>query len=163
MRRVLMLSVSSLLALASVAAAPPQKPPQQHDQGSLERNFDAGIDANEMKGWLKTLASEPNHVGSPHDKQNADLILGLFKKFGWDAHIETFNVLYPTPVSETVELQGPKPFRATLQEPPMPGDTSATAKQPPLPAYLAYQGDGDVTASAPSRSGRRPRCPGSPR
>ena len=73
-------------------------------------------------------------------------ILGLFKKFGWDAHIETFNVLYPTPISETVELLGPKPFKATLQEPPIPGDTSATAKQPPLPAYLAFQGDGDVTA-----------------
>jgi len=146
MRCILMLSVSTLLALASVAASPPQKPPQKQDQTSLERNFDASVDANEMKAWLKTLASEPNHVGSPHDKQNADFILGLFKRVGWNAHLETFNVLYPTPVSETVELQGPKPFKATLQEPPIPGDTSATAKQPALPAYLAFQGDGDVTA-----------------
>ena len=33
-----------------------------------------------------------------------------------------------------------------MQEPPIPGDSSATATEPALPAYLAYQGDGDVTA-----------------
>ena len=42
----------------------------------------------------------------------------------------------------------PKPFKATLQEPPIPGDSSATATEPALPAYVAYQGDGDVTAPA---------------
>jgi len=31
-----------------------------------------------------------------------------------------------------------------LQEPPIPGDSSARAKEPALPAYFAYQGDGDV-------------------
>ncbi|HEY1962901.1 MAG TPA: PA domain-containing protein, partial [Rhizomicrobium sp.] len=143
MRRILLLSAVTVIALATLAAAPP--PPPQ-DEKSLEKNFDAAIDQNEMRDWLKNLASEPNHVGSPHDKANAEFILGLFKKFGWDAHIETFNVLYPTPISETVELQGPKPFKATLQEPNIPGDTTSRSKQPSLPAYLAYQGDGDVTA-----------------
>ena len=92
------------------------------------------------------LAAEPNHVGSPHDKSNAEWILARFKEWGWDAHIETFEVLYPTPISETLETVGPKPFKATLQEPPIPGDSSATAKDYALPAYVAYQGDGDVTA-----------------
>ena len=81
------------------------------------------------------MAAEPNHVGSPHDKANADCILAQFKAWGWDAHIETFKVLYPTPLSETLEMLGPKPFTATLQEPPIPGDTSATAKDrrcPPI-------------------------------
>ena len=95
---------------------------------------------------MKLLATQPNHVGSPHDKANADRILAWFKDWGWDAHIETFWVLYPTPISETLELVGPKPFKATLQEPPIPGDSSATATDPALPAYVEYQGDGDVTA-----------------
>ena len=43
-------------------------------------------------------------------------------------------------------MLGKTPFKATLQEKPIPGDTSATAKDKALPAYLAYQGDGDVTA-----------------
>src|SRR4051794_40536247 len=146
MHRILLLATTSLVALSALAAAPPSKPPAPQNQTALERSFDADVSSGEMRGWLKALAAEPNHVGSPHDKANADLILSLFKKFGWDAHIETFNVLYPTPVSETVELLGPKPFKATLQEQPIPGDTSAAAKQPALLSYFAYQGDGDVTA-----------------
>ena len=132
--------------LATTALAAPASPPAT-DEASVERNFDASINPAEMRSWLKTLAAEPNHVGSPHDKSNADFILGLFKKFGWDAHIESFQVLYPTPISESVEMLGPKPFKATLQEPNIPGDTTSRSKQPSLPAYLAYQGDGDVTAT----------------
>jgi N-acetylated-alpha-linked acidic dipeptidase len=145
MRRLLMLSASSLLGLSAIAAAPsPATAPLE--QASLERSLDADIKPDEMRDWLKTLAAEPNNVGTPHDKQNAEFILSLFKKFGWDAHIETFNVLYPTPVSATVELLGPKPFKATLQEPNIPGDTTARSRQQGLPAYLAFQGDGDVKA-----------------
>ncbi|HEY4114943.1 MAG TPA: M28 family peptidase [Rhizomicrobium sp.] len=138
-----LLPLAACCGLASIAYA---APPPTTDQASLERNFDASINPGEMRDWLKTLASQPNQVGSPHDKTNADFILGLFKKFGWDAHIETFQVLYPTPISETVELLGPRPFKATLQEPDIAGDTTSRATDPALPAYLAYQGDGDVTA-----------------
>jgi len=113
---------------------------------SLEQRFDAQVRPQEMSDWMKRMASEPNHVGSPHDKINAEWQLAKFKEFGWDAHIEEFQVLYPTPVSEAVELLGKKTFKATLQEKPIPGDTSATAKDKALPAYLEYQGDGDVTA-----------------
>lgn len=126
---------------AWAAAAPPATK-------ELEARFDAQIDPAEMGRWLKQLAYEPNHVGSPHDKANAEWILAQLKSWGWDAHIETFWVLYPTPISETLELAGPgAPFKATLQEPPIPGDeSSARAQATALPAYVAYQGDGDVTA-----------------
>jgi len=117
------------------------------DEATLERNFDALIQANDLRDWMKLLAAQPNHVGSPHDKANADQILAWFKDWGWDAQIETFWVLYPTPISESLELGGPKPFKATLQEPPIPGDSSATATDLALPAYVDYQGDGDVRAS----------------
>jgi len=114
---------------------------------SVENSFDASISPNDLRDWMKLLASQPNHVGSPHDKANAEWILGRFKDWGWDTHIETFDVLYPTPIREAVELLGRKPFKATLQEPPIKGDSSAAATQPALPAYLAFQGDGDVTAN----------------
>jgi N-acetylated-alpha-linked acidic dipeptidase len=130
----------TLLFAASTSGAAPLA------GGALENAFDAAIDPAEMRQWLQRMASEPNHVGSPHDKENAEWELAQFKAFGWDAHIETFDVLYPTPISENVELQGAQPYRLTLQEPPIPGDSSAAAKDPALPAYLAFQGDGDVTA-----------------
>ena len=34
--------------------------------------------------------------------------LALFKQWGWDAHIERFDVLYPTPISTTLELVTPR-------------------------------------------------------
>jgi N-acetylated-alpha-linked acidic dipeptidase len=114
------------------------------DQASLEAGFDASIHPDDLRDWMKSLASQPNHVGSPHDKANAEWILAQFKSWGWDAHIETFDVLYPTPIEESLELIAPKRFKVTLQEPPIKGDTSATATEPALPAYLAFQGDGDV-------------------
>ncbi|MGZ5930326.1 MAG: PA domain-containing protein, partial [Rhizomicrobium sp.] len=119
-----------------------------NDYASLTTRFDASINPRELDGWMKLLAAEPNQVGSQHDKTNADWILKQFQNFGWDAHIETYRVLYPTPVSETLEMPNlnGKPWKATLQERPIAGDSSATAKQYALPAYLAYQGDGDVTA-----------------
>ena len=95
---------------------------------------------------MKELASEPNHVGSPHNEANARTVLELFRKWGWDVHIETFQVLYPTPVSEKLELLTPNPFTATLTEPPIPGDETSARTAGELPAYVAYQGDGDVTA-----------------
>ncbi|MDE2073333.1 MAG: folate hydrolase, partial [Alphaproteobacteria bacterium] len=134
------LSAGSALAGPASTSAPPAT------QAAIEQQFDAAIDPDEMTGWLKRMSSEPNQVGSPHDKANAEWELAQFQKFGWDAHIETFKVLYPTPVSESVELLGDKPYKATLQEKPIPGDSSATAKDTALPAYLAFQGDGDVTA-----------------
>jgi N-acetylated-alpha-linked acidic dipeptidase len=123
----------------SVRAAPP-------DQAELEKNFDAAIHPDDLRDWMKAMAAEANHVGSPHDKANADYELGLFKSWGWDAHIETFEVLYPTPISESLELVGDKPFKATLTEAPVPGDATSAKVEGELPAYVAFQGDGDVTA-----------------
>jgi N-acetylated-alpha-linked acidic dipeptidase len=143
MRTILLLAAAGLLYAGVARGAPPLAPP---NEATLERNFDQLIHPSDLSGWMKTLASEPNHVGSPHNKANADRILAWFRTWGWDAHIETFEVLYPTPISETLELVAPMRFAATLQEPPIPGDSSATATDPALPAYVAYQGDGDVTA-----------------
>jgi N-acetylated-alpha-linked acidic dipeptidase len=142
MRTIILLGAAGLFCIGAIFAAPARC----DDQVALERRYDAAIHRDDLRDWMKVLAAQPNHVGSPHDKANADRILGWFKEWGWDAHIETFLVLYPTPISETLELVGPKPFKATLQEPPIPGDSSATATDPALPAYVAYQGDGDVTA-----------------
>ena len=137
------IATASLLCFSVTVGAPA---PLSSDEATLERNFDALIHPDDLRDWMKLLAAEPNHVSSPHDKSNADQILAWFKEWGWDAHIETFSVLYPKPVSETLELVGPQKFTATLQEPPIPGDSSATATDPALPDYVDYQSDGDVTA-----------------
>jgi len=52
----------------------------------------------------------------------------------------------PTPISQTLELISPTRFKATLTEAPIPGDETSSRTRNALPAYVAYQGDGDVTA-----------------
>jgi N-acetylated-alpha-linked acidic dipeptidase len=132
--------------LAVIAATLPARAAPPAEQAGLEQAFDAAIHPDDLRGWMKQLAAEPNQVGSVHDRQNAEYELDLFRRWGWDAHIETYSVLYPTPVSETLELTAPEKFRATLTEKPVPGDASSTRTATELPAYVAYQGDGDVTA-----------------
>src|SRR5689334_20556749 len=90
-----------LLAGAAQAALPA-------DEKAHEAALDASVSSDEQMAWLKTMTSEPNNVGAPHDRANAEFILARFKEFGWDAHIESFQVLYPTPISTMVELVTPE-------------------------------------------------------
>ncbi|HXQ31625.1 MAG TPA: transferrin receptor-like dimerization domain-containing protein [Steroidobacteraceae bacterium] len=114
-------------------------------EAALESSFDARLNAKDMRGWLERLSSEPNQVGSPHDKANADFMLARFRAWGWDANIETFYVLYPTPRRELLELISPRRFRATLSEPPVAGDRSSQRPAGALPPYNVYGADGEVT------------------
>ena len=117
-----------------------------HTQTSaLETRFDAAISSADQLIWLKDMASAPNHVGSPHDKANAEATLAKFKSWGWDAHIEVFNVLYPLPLSTTVALVSPKKITLGGQEPALAADATSSLKGM-LPPYVAFQGDGDITA-----------------
>jgi len=134
----------STLVLSTVLAGVALYPAQAADS-AIEARFDAAISSADQLAWMEDMASQPNHVGSPHDKANADATLAKFKSWGWDAHIETFMVLYPTPISTTIELVAPEPIKLGGQEPPLAEDP--TSNNPGmLPPYVAYQGDGDVTA-----------------
>ena len=141
-----------VLAVPLVAASPPPSgdilgftPASSRIQRDWENKFRALPDPARMRADMKLLAARPHHVGSPYDKQNAEWILKQFKDAGWDAHIETFNVLFPTPKQRLVELVAPTRFTAKLQEPPVPGDPTSFQTSEQLPTYNAYSIDGDVT------------------
>lgn len=112
----------------------------------LEQRFDADLSAAELRAWMQQMSSAPNHVGSAHDKANAEFQLAKFREWGWDASIETFSVLYPTPREVSVELIAPAHFKARLSEPPIAGDSTSTQTKDELPPYNVYGADGDVTA-----------------
>ncbi|MFW2851977.1 transferrin receptor-like dimerization domain-containing protein [Sphingomonas sp. TX0543] len=132
------------VALAAMAAGGlAQSAPT--DSKAIEARFDQQVSSADQLAWLKEMASEPNHVGSPHDKANAEASLAKFRQWGWDARIETFHVLYPTPVSTTVEMVSPEKIVLGGQEPPIAGDDTSANTAHALPPYVAFQGDGDVT------------------
>jgi N-acetylated-alpha-linked acidic dipeptidase len=99
-----------------------------------------------LRSYMEHLTAHPHHVGSPYDKSNAEWILAKYKEFGFDAHIESFSVLFPTPKERLVELVdgGPR-FVAKLQEPALPQDPTSSQQSEQLPTFNAYSADGDVT------------------
>lgn len=136
------------MAHADDAAKPPMRgfsADAAAQQLALERRFDALLDPEDQRRWLKELSSAPTHVGSPKARANAEFMLAKYREWGWDARIETFEVLYPTPKHISLELLGPKPYTARLREPPVRGDASS-AVEGGLPPYNIYGADGDVTA-----------------
>ncbi len=110
----------------------------------LERRFDAQLSPAELEQWMRRLAAAPNHVGSVHDRQNAEFIAEQFRSWGWDAHIESFSVLYPTPRTVALEMTAPTHRVASLREPPISGDSTSTQVSAELPPYVIYGADGDV-------------------
>ena len=111
-----------------------------------EQKFRALPSPQLMRDYMQRLSARPHHVGSPYDKANAEWILSKFKEFGWDAHIETFDVLFPTPKERLVEMIEPTRFTAKMQEPPVAADPTSGQTSEQLPTYNAYSIDGDVTA-----------------
>ncbi len=153
-RRALMLGCCTVLLIAGTASGDPALAPSLQgfsashamSEAQLEARFDSNLSAGDLRSWMEQLSSAPNHVGSPHDKANAEFLLRKFREWGWDAAIEEFSVLYPTPREEVVELVGPTHFVAALREPPVPGDATSQQVRDELPAYNVYGADGDVTA-----------------
>src|SRR5208282_2203939 len=110
-----------------------------------ERKFREIPNPENMRTNMKRLSAHPHHVGSPYDKDNAEWILSQFKGWGLDAHIETFEVLFPTPKIRVLELLEPTKFSAKLQEPAVSVDPTSNQQGEQLPSYNAYSRDGDVT------------------
>ncbi len=111
-----------------------------------ESKFRAIPDPKNLRDYMQRLSARPHHVGSPYDKDNAEWILARFKEWGLDAHIETFNVLFPTPKVRLLEMVEPTKFTAKLEEPAIAIDPTSNQKSEQLPTYNAYSIDGDVTA-----------------
>jgi N-acetylated-alpha-linked acidic dipeptidase len=115
-------------------------------QYETEKKFDAGLSKANIGETIKELSAEPHHLGSARGKVVAELILEKFKKYGWDARIETYHVLFPTPKTRSLELLGPGKYTAVLEEQPFEVDPSSSQKGQ-LPPYNAWGADGDVTGS----------------
>ena len=150
MRRLIFFSLLLVLMAAPLGADEPFLQGFTKSSSAGERQWEQKFRAlpspQLMRDYMQRLSARPHHVGSPYDKANAEWILSKFKEFGWDAHIETFDVLFPTPKERLVEMIEPTKFTARLQEPPVAGDPTSGQTSEQLPTYNAYSIDGDVTA-----------------
>src|ERR1700728_4488889 len=145
--RVACLALASLSSGGETPSAPMLGFSVSHaaDERSLELRFDESLNAADQRDWMLRMASEPNQVGSAHDRANAQFMLQQFRAWGWDAEIETFSVLYPTPKRITLQMIAPTPFTAKLHEPALKGDRTSGNTAAGPPPYNVYGADADVT------------------
>src|SRR5271155_2911995 len=151
MRRIAILTVLALCCLLIPAAAD-EEPLQgfTRDTSAVERQWEVKFRAipspQNQRDYMQRLSARPHNVGTAYDKENAEWILAQYKQWGWDAHIEEFQVLFPTPKSRLLEMIAPSKFTARLEEPAVAVDPTSNQKDEQLPTYNAYSPDGDVTA-----------------
>src|SRR4051812_737411 len=54
---------------------------------ALEQRFDAQLDAQQLRAWMKHLTAHPHHAGSPYGKAVADWLAAQFRDWGFDTQI----------------------------------------------------------------------------
>ncbi len=153
MRRIGFLAASSVAAIAFLPITTPLStknlPGFSAESARVELDWESKFAAipspDTIRQNMRRLSARPHHVGSPYDHDNAEWLLSRFRSFGWDAHIEQFDVLFPTPRERLVELVAPTHFTAKLREPAVAGDPTSSQHDEQLPTYNAYSADGDVT------------------
>ena len=145
---------STLLALALVAATPSQggdeirgfSAESARTQREWESRFRAIPDTGRQRVALQRLSARPHHLGSPYGKINAEWMRDQFSSYGWEARIDEYQVLFPTPRERALELVAPSRFVARLEEPTLQEDPTTGQRNEQLPSYNAFSADGDVTA-----------------
>jgi len=140
MRRAIVMVVLVLGGLAGL----PSAQEAGHD-GKWDAQLRTLPDAGRIRESIRRMSARPHHVGSPYGKEVADWIVAEFRSYGWQAEIETFDVLFPTPKERVLELVEPTTYRAHLDEPPVAADPTSGQTAEQLPTYNAYSRDGDVT------------------
>ena len=118
----------------------------KENQYQLESQFDNVLNPQNLNDWMKHMSSKPHNVGSPWSKQNAEFVAEKFKSWGYDAKIETFEVLVPFPKIRKLEMVAPKKMSFQLKEPALKEDATSSITKDLLPGYNAFSADGNVTA-----------------
>ncbi len=114
-------------------------------QTATEKQFDGNLRAKNVDQYIKEMSARPHHVGSAGGKAVAEYILDHFKSWGYDAAIETFYVLFPTPKERLLEMTEPVKYKAILSEPALKEDATSGQTAEQLPTYNCWSPDGDVT------------------
>jgi N-acetylated-alpha-linked acidic dipeptidase len=108
-----------------------------------EKSFDSLISPENIGRTLRDLSSGPHNLGSAGSREVAEKIQQKFRDYGFDVHMDVYQVLFPLPRIRILDMTAPRVYHALLKEPALKED--ATSGQPgQLPTYNAWSADGDV-------------------
>jgi N-acetylated-alpha-linked acidic dipeptidase len=139
------------LALLSMAGLHAQtitgfNPADAQKQLELESRFDAGLSADNLDSWMERMAARPHWVGTEAGADVARWMRDQFEAWGYEARIDTYQVLFPYPKIRLLELTEPQQYKASLTAVPVEGDPYTEQGDALLPSYNAFSPDGDVEA-----------------
>ena len=138
----------ALMAAAGLHAQPITgfSPAEAEKQRVLESQFDAELSPANLDAWMQKMADRPHWVGTEAGAELARWMRDQFASWGYDARIETYQVLFPYPRIRELELTAPETFRASLSAVPVEGDPYTRQGEALLPSYNAFSRDGEVEA-----------------
>ncbi len=141
-------SISLFLSLSCLAQSNSGSIPGYSERNytaerELEGRFDKNLDAASIGETIKFFSSKPHNLGSAGSKEFAEQIASRLTSYGFETKIETFKVLFPTPVVRIVEMTAPNTYKALLKEPALKEDATS-GQEGQLPTYNAWSADGNV-------------------
>jgi N-acetylated-alpha-linked acidic dipeptidase len=142
---------AACIALTGIERATPNLFGFTRDGSTVERRLEEKFlllpAANRLLEAHRFLSAKPHIAGSARDKELADWTARNFTAAGLeDVRISTHEVLLPWPVEVSVEMTAPRPWRASMREDPIPGDSYSQAPPDELGIpYHAYSASGEVT------------------
>ena len=110
-----------------------------------EKAFDDLISRENIGLTIRELSSVPHNLGSAGSKEVAEKIQQKFLEYGYETHMDVYQVLFPEPKIRVLEMTSPQSYRALLQEPALKEDGTSGQKGQ-LPTFNAWSADGNVRA-----------------
>ncbi|MGB9404342.1 MAG: M28 family metallopeptidase [Candidatus Acidiferrales bacterium] len=144
------LALSTAFALAprtSTVSVTGYSPAAGEHELTIEKETRAFASSDQISKFHRFLTAEPHPAGSERNNELARWVAEQWKQQGLeDVTIREYDVLNSTPREISLEMTGPKEYRATLREAPYDAD-SDTKNPRASGAFLGYSASGEVTAS----------------
>ncbi|WGK65597.1 transferrin receptor-like dimerization domain-containing protein [Croceiramulus getboli] len=139
----LALSLTSLFAQQKLTGFTPKNAPAQL---ALEQDYASSLETDNLDEWMQYMAAQPHWVGTAYGEELAQWMKKQFQSWGYEARIDTYQVLFPYPKVRELTLTAPSTYKAKLTAVPVEGDEFTAQGDALLPSYNAFSTDGDVEA-----------------
>jgi N-acetylated-alpha-linked acidic dipeptidase len=144
MNRQLALSIALVFALPLGAQTTPGYSSQS---GAAERAAEADAIARPSptvaSAHSKFLSLQPHMAGTPAQARTRDYVVSQMKSWGLETEVRSYRIWMPHPVSTRVWRISPNPTELSLQEGPIPEDTTSVSFPQVMP-FNGYGAAGDV-------------------
>jgi N-acetylated-alpha-linked acidic dipeptidase len=144
MHRKLALLVTLVLALPLRAQTSPGYSAQS---AAAERATEADVisrpSPTSASAHSKFLSFQPHMAGTPAQAHTRDYVVSQMKSWGLETEVRSYSVWMPHPLSTRVWRIAPNPIELSLQEGPIPEDTTSVAF-PQVTPFNGYGAAGDV-------------------